>query len=358
MQRIKITRTSNSSIDSLDFNNIPFGSTFSDHMFEADYKDGEWCNFEIKPLRRLSLHPGNAALHYGQSIFEGMKATKHVDGTPLLFRPEMHSERINASADRMCMPTFPEDVFLEALHMLVDLERDWIPPTEGSALYIRPFMFATDEAIGVRPSKSYKFIICTLPVGPYYPKPVSLYADTEYIRAAHGGVGEAKTAGNYAASLYPAKKAMEKGFDQIMWLDAKEHKYVQEVGTMNIFFVIDGKLITPSTTGTILKGITRNSIIHILRDEGYQVEERLIDINEVISAAKDGSLTEIFGTGTAAVVAKVDRLAYQSDDFSFELQEDSIANKIKAIINGMRSGTIEDKYGWVVPVKSLAAKSV
>lgn len=351
MGNIKITKVAKSKIGDIDFDNLPFGKTFTDHMFIADYEGGEWKNFEIKPLEKLSVHPGNLAWHYGQSIFEGMKATKHKDGTPLLFRPEQHSIRINASAERMCMPTFPEDIFLEAINAMVSLERDWIPQAEGSALYIRPFMFATDEAIGVRPSDTYKFIICTLPVGPYYPKPVKLLADTTYVRAAQGGVGEAKTAGNYAASLYPAKLAIEQGYDQVMWLDAKEFKYVQEVGTMNIFFVIGDKVITPETTGTILKGITRKCIIAILKKKGYTVEERLISIDEVCEAFDNGELKEVFGAGTAAVVAKVEKIRYKEKVMDLKLPDNGVADLAKSTINGMRVGTVEDEFGWIIPVK-------
>jgi len=348
MNTLKITTVKESGASSVDFNNIPFGKTFTDHMYVADYIDGEWKNMEILPLEKLSIHPGNLAWHYGQSIFEGMKATRDEAGTPLLFRPEEHVYRLNASARRMCMPEVPEEMFLEAIHTLVRLEKDWIPPAEGSALYIRPFMFATDEAIGVRPSDTYKFIICTLPVGPYYPKPVKLKAEETYIRAAEGGVGEAKTAGNYAASLYPAKLAKEEGYDQIMWLDAVEFKYVQEVGTMNIFFVIGDEVITPATTGTILKGITRKTIIEILKDEGYKVSERQISIDEVVEASKNGSLKEVFGTGTAAVIAVVDEIKYRDTIMKLNPDDFEVAKLAKSTINGLRNKTIADTKGWVV----------
>ena len=348
MNKLKITKIEESKVSSIDFNNLAFGKTFTDHMYVADYIDGEWTNMEILPLEKLSVHPGNLAWHYGQSIFEGMKATRDEAGTPLLFRPEEHIYRLNASARRMCMPEIPKEMFLEAVHSLVKLEKAWIPPAEGSALYIRPFMFATDEAIGVRPSDSYKFIICTLPVGPYYPKPVKLKAEETYIRAAQGGVGEAKTAGNYAASLYPAKLAKEEGYDQIMWLDAKEFKYVQEVGTMNIFFVIGDEVITPSTTGTILKGITRKTIIEILKDEGYKVTERPITIEEVVEADKKGELKEVFGTGTAAVIAVVDEIKYREHIMHLNPEDFVVAKLAKSIINGLRNKTIEDTRGWVI----------
>lgn len=348
MNTLKITKVKESKVSSIDFDNLTFGKTFTDHMYVADYVDGEWTNIEILPLNKLSVHPGNLAWHYGQSIFEGMKATRDEAGTPLLFRPEEHVYRLNASARRMCMPEIPEEMFLEAVHTLVRLEKDWIPPAEGSALYIRPFMFATDEAIGVRPSDTYKFIICTLPVGPYYAKPVKLKAEETYIRAAKGGVGEAKTAGNYAASLYPAKLAKEEGYDQIMWLDAKEFKYVQEVGTMNIFFVIGNEVITPATTGSILKGITRKTIIEILQDEGYTVTERQISIDEVVEAASRGELNEVFGTGTAAVIAVVDEIKYRDTVIHLNPMEFKVAKLAKSTINGLRNKTIVDTKGWVV----------
>ncbi|WP_235296244.1 branched-chain amino acid aminotransferase [Portibacter marinus] len=352
---IKITKTKKSKIHEVDMNNIPFGQVFSDHMFVADYKNGEWINAEIKPVENLSLHPANLALHYGQSVFEGMKASVKRDGTPCLLRPEMHAKRINLSAERMCMPAIPEELFLEALHKLVGLDSDWIPPHDGSALYIRPYMFATDEYLGVRPSKSYKFIILTLPVGPYYTKPVSLKAETQYVRAAHGGVGEAKAAGNYAASLYPAKKAVEEGFDQVLWLDAKEFKYVQEVGTMNIFFVIDDVVVTPQTDGTILKGITRDSFITIFKDHGYKVEERLVSIDEIFEAAEQEKLSEVFGAGTAAVVSKVHKIHHDGREINLDTKSYKVADLAYDIITGLRNGTVEDKYDWIVPVEVLEA---
>ena len=241
MKEIQITRTKSSKLSTIDFDNIPFGRICSDHMFVAEYKDGDWQNYQICPVEKMQIHPTNSAIHYGQSIFEGMKASITKDGTPLLLRPELHGERLNASARRMCMPEFPVKDFVAILHKLIGMEKDWIPPMTGSSMYIRPFMFATDEALGVRPADTYKFMILTLPVGPYYSRPVKLLAESKFIRAAQGGVGEAKTAGNYAASLMPAKLAREQGYDQVLWLDAKEFKYIQEVGTMNIFFSFEDK---------------------------------------------------------------------------------------------------------------------
>lgn len=351
---ISIQRTSQSRLGDLDFDNIPFGQVFSDHMFVADYENGEWKDARIIPFGEFSIHPAAMVFHYGQAIFEGMKASKSIDGKPLLLRPEMHAKRINASAARMSMPDFPEDLFVEALHQLVGIDQAWIPPAAGSALYLRPFMIATDPYVGVRPSFTYRFMIITCPVGPYYPKPVSLYAETEHIRAAKGGTGEAKAAGNYAAALLPAEKAKAKGFDQVMWLDAKEFKYVQEVGTMNIMFVIDGKVVTPKPDGTILKGITKNSIIHILKDRGIEVVERDITIDEVIEAHQVGQLQEVFGAGTAAVVAHVSKIQYKDTLIELPPVEDrKIGTMVKAEIDGLRAGTIEDKFGWIVEVQGL-----
>ena len=353
---IAVTKTEQSTLSQVDFDNIPFGRVFSDHMFIVDYRDGEWVEPRIIPFSNLQMHPASMVLHYGQAIFEGMKASKGVDGKPYLFRPEMHVERINASAERMCMPAIPGELFLNALHQLVALDQAWIPPQKGSALYIRPYMIATDEFIGVKPSERYSFIIFTGPVGPYYPKPVSLLAEQQYIRAAKGGVGFAKAAGNYAASLLPAKLANQKGYDQVLWLDAVENKYLQEVGTMNIFVVIDGKVITPPTDdGTILKGITRASIMQILRDKGYEVIERAITIDELVEAHRAGTLQEAFGSGTAAVIAHVSKIAY--NDVVMELpplEERKVGQTAKDEIDGLRARTIEDTRGWVVPAEAVA----
>ncbi len=353
MKDLTINLARESKVSTVDFQNLPFGKIISDHMFEIDYDGTQWVNPRINPVDRLQIHPMNMALHYGQSIFEGMKASRSKDGAPLLFRPELHSQRLNASAVRMCMPELPEDIFVEAVHTMVSLEQEWIPKTEGSALYLRPLMFATDEMVGVKTSDTYKFLIICLPVGPYYPKPIKLLVENHYIRAAPGGVGEAKTAGNYAAAMYPSKLAREKGYDQILWLDAIHNKYLQEVGTMNIFIVFNDEIVTPATTGTILKGITRASAIQILRDNGHKVTEREITIDEVLSRHDKGELIEVFGTGTAALVANVEEIRY--DDRTFELSHNwDISTSIRDEINGVRFGTHEDTRGWTVPVKELA----
>lgn len=344
---IQIIPTQHSRLSSLDFNNIPFGKVFTDHMLVADYVNGEWTNVVIKPFESLLLHPGNAALHYGQSIFEGMKANRTEDGNPILFRAEKHVERINASARRMCMPEVPHDLFMDGLRKLVYLDREWIPSLEGCSLYIRPFMFAMDEFLGVKPSDTYKFIILLLPVGSYYSAPVKLRAEDKYVRAVQGGVGEAKTSGNYAASLRPAQDAKKAGYDQVMWLDGKNFKYIQEVGTMNIFFVIGDKVVTPETDGAILKGITRDSVIAILKDKGYELEIRPVTIEEIMAAGKSGELKEVFGTGTAAVISNVCEINYQDETVILNLDQYEVSPMLYKTINGIKNRTIEDKFGWV-----------
>ncbi|NNE27551.1 MAG: branched-chain amino acid aminotransferase [Saprospiraceae bacterium] len=348
--RLRIEKTSVSKLSDIDFNNIPFGRVFSDHMYVAEYDNGAWSNMRIVPFKNFSIHPANIAWHYGQSVFEGMKATKANDGTPILFRPEKHAIRINKSAARMCMPEFPQESFMEAVYELVKLEKGWIPPQEGSALYLRPYMVAMDEFIGVQVAKSYMFCIFCCPVGPYYAKDLKLKADDTYIRAAQGGVGAAKAAGNYGASLYPASLAKQEGYDQVLWLDAKEFKYVQEVGTMNIFFAFGDKVVTPATSGTILDGITRDSCIQILKEKGIEVEERPLSIEEIMQGGKDGSLTEVFGSGTAAVIAPVKEIAYKGDVINIDTSAFKIAPMLKDTLNGIRSERLEDSFGWNVRV--------
>lgn len=348
---IKVEKTTNSRLSSINFKEIPFGKTFSDHMFIADYKDGKWVDFQIMPYGPISFNPSMLALHYGQSIFEGMKATKMNNGDAYLFRPEQHAIRLNKSAARLCMPAFPEDLFVEALHQLVDLDQGWIPADEGSALYIRPFMFATEEKLGVKVSDTYRFIIITGPVGPYYPKPVKLIVAQKYIRAVAGGVGEAKAAGNYAASLLPAAKAIEMGYDQVMWMDGKEFKYVQEIGTMNIFFVIGDTVVTPATDGAILKGITRACFIQLLKDKGIKVEERKVSIDELVEAYDNGTLKEAFGSGTAAVVANVSHIKYQDKIMELPpIETHKNALYLKQTLNQIRNGSIEDPHNWMVKI--------
>ena len=344
---ITINKIQKSKVDQLDFNNIPLGKTFTDHMFICDYANGEWQNPRVEPLELIPTHPAAMALHYGQAIFEGMKATIDAEGTPMLFRPEKNAARLNVSARRLGMPDFPEDLFVEGLKQLVGLDHNWVPPQEGSALYLRPFMYADEPFIGMRAATNYKFIIIASPSQPLYFKPVKLYAETKFIRAADGGTGEAKAAGNYAAAIQPTEIAKQKGYDQVLWLDAKEFNYIQEVGTMNIFFKINGEFITPSLDGSILAGITRMSVIELLRDKGYKVTERPIHIEEIIEAEKNGSLEEAFGTGTAVGITMIQDIGYR-DDVIHVSDSNPIAQMVLDTINGVRSGKMEDKLNWMV----------
>lgn len=347
---IKITPIEKSNIDKVDINNIIMGFSFSDHMFICDYQNGEWQNPRIEPLALIPTHPAAMALHYGQAIFEGMKATLGKDGTPLLFRPDENAKRLNFSADRMGMPTFPEDLFVESLKKLVAMEKNWIPTKEGSALYLRPFMYADEAFIGMRAATSFKFIVMASPSGPIYSHKIKLYAETKYIRAANGGTGEAKAAGNYAAAIRPTEYAKSKGYDQVLWLDAQDFEYIQEVGTMNIFFKIAGKFITPDLSGSILSGITRMSVIDVLRDKGYEVTERPITITEIKEAFANGTLEEAFGAGTAVGIAMIQEIGNQDYTLKFP-EENPVADMVKATLNDIKLQNCEDKFGWIVEAK-------
>ena len=347
---VKINKTSASRINQVDWDNLPFGKVFSDHMLLMEYSDGKWSQPEILPFGNLSLHPATSAIHYGQSIFEGMKANKDADGNVLIFRPDLNAKRFAESCERMCMPVIPEDLFTELIQKVVDLDRDWIPAKEGYSLYIRPYMFATDDFIGIKPSDTYKFIIFTCPVGAYYSEPVSVKIEEYYTRAAQGGVGRAKTAGNYAASLYPAKLAQEEGFHQLIWTDAAEHKYIEESGTMNILFEIDGKLVTPAEDmDTILRGVTKRSAVEIAQHWGVEVEERRVTVEEVVKALKEGRVTDAFGAGTAATIAQVARIGFRGEMYELPpVAERGISNKIKNYLTDLKSGKIEDELGWLL----------
>ncbi len=348
---ISTTKIETSKVSKLDFNNIPLGTTFTDHMFICDYENGQWANPRIEPLELIPTHPAAMALHYGQAIFEGMKATVDQDGNPMLFRADKNAARLNFSADRMGMPAFPEDLFVEGLKQLVALEHNWIPPQDGSALYLRPFMYADEPFIGMRAATHYKFIIMASPAGPFFTKRIKLYAETKYIRAAHGGTGEAKAAGNYAAAIRPTELAKAKGYDQVLWLDAAERKYIQEVGTMNIFFKVDGKFITPTLDGSVLDGVTRMSVIDILRDKGYEVEERLITIDEIKEASANGTLEEAFGTGTAVGIAYIQSIGV-GDDSIHVSDESPVGLMVNNTLNAIKTGKIEDKFNWMIKIEN------
>lgn len=348
---IEITPVTQSRINTIDFDNLQFGRTFADHMFMADYADGQWQNLQILPYQTLQFSPALMTLHYGQSIFEGMKAYKNEAGEITIFRPLKNWARMNKSAARMCMPELPEELFMGGLTELLRLDAAWIPSAPGCSLYIRPFMFATDEFVGVAPSKTYKFLIINSPVGTYYAKPVKLRIETHYVRAAKGGVGFAKNAGNYGGSLLPAKLAQDAGYDQIIWTDHKEHRYVEEAGTMNLMFVIDGKLVTAPLSDTILDGVTRDSILTIARDWGMLVEERPVSVDELIEGIRSGRVQEAFGAGTAAVVSPMYAIGHEGTDYSLsEITADSFAKRVYRELDDLKLGRKADIREWVYKV--------
>ncbi len=348
---IKITQTSQSRLSELDYENIEFGKLYSDHMFTADYRDGEWTDLQITPYKDLSLSPATSAIHYGQSIFEGMKAHRNPEGRINVFRPMENAKRLNESAKRMCMPEFPTDLFMDALARLLKIDSDWVPPTAGTSLYIRPFMFATDEYIGVKPSDTYKFMVFTCPVGKYYGEPVKVLIEENFVRSADGGVGFAKAAGNYGSALYPAKLAQEKGYHQLVWTDAKEHKYIEESGTMNVIFQIGGKLITPPSSSTILAGITRRSILELAKSKGIEVEERKVTVDEIIQALKNGTLEDAFGAGTAATIAHIKTIGFRGEDFELPAIENrTISVELAEDLMNLKRGITTDSFDWIFTV--------
>lgn len=349
---IPVKSVAESRLPKTDFSNLVFGKTISDHMFVADYKNGEWTDLRIEPYAPLVLTPANATLHYGQSIFEGLKAYKNDDGEVLVFRADANWARLNESAERMCMPSIPEEIFMEGLIQLLEIDRGWVPNAKGSSLYIRPFMFATDDYIGVKPSDTYKFIIFTCPVGHYYSKPVSVKVETEFTRATEGGTGAAKTAGNYAASLYPALKAQKSGYDQLLWTDGKSHSKIEESGTMNVMFKINGTIITaPVNSGTILKGITRNSVLQLAKDWDQPVEERFLTVAELENALIEGTVDEAFGTGTAATIAHIERINVNGKDYILPSKtSEAFSNKVLAELDGIKYGSISDPHQWIIKI--------
>lgn len=349
---LRIIKTVKSRLGELDFNNIPFGRIFSDHMLVVDFVNGEWETPVIRPFENIPMHPAASALHYGQSFFEGMKAYKQVDGTPVLFRPEENAKRFNHSAARLCMPTFDEHLFVTLIAALVKLDQDWIPQREDSSLYIRPFMYATDEHVGVKASENYRFVVFTCPVGAYYSEPLRLKVEEYFTRAAEGGVGSAKAAGNYAASLYPAHLGRAHGFHQLIWTDAKTHEYIEESGTMNIVFMIDGVLMSPSEdSDSILKGITKRSVFDLAKHWGISTAETKIKVVEVIQAIKEGRLQECFGAGTAATIAQVAEIGYRDEILTLPpIENREISNKIHQHIDAIKYGKVADELGWIYKI--------
>lgn len=349
-----------SRLHQVNFENLRFGVDFSDHMLSCRHEHGAWQTARIIPYEDLRFQPSMVALHYGQSVFEGMKAYYKNDTTIQLFRPLDHYRRLVNSCVRMCIPPPPEEIFMEGLRQLLTLDREWVPKTDGGSLYIRPLVFGSDEMIMAKSSESFEFLIMTSPVGPYYHqggiKPLSLTTAPEYVRAVVGGTGEAKTAGNYAASFKPAAEVQKKGFAQVMWLDAVERRYIEEVGTMNLFFKFRDRLATPSLTGSVLPGITRRSVIELAREEGVVVSEERLSVDALFEAHERGELEEVFGAGTAAVIAPVDHIHHLGRSIRLDVEEmGPFARRMYDQITGIQYGRIEDRFGWTHPVDTTVA---
>ncbi|MBN8576646.1 MAG: branched-chain amino acid aminotransferase [Cytophagales bacterium] len=344
---IPVKRTTQSRLSTIDFSNLGFGNYISDHMLVAKYDKGQWQEPQIIPYGDLMLSPAMLSLHYGQAVFEGMKAFHMKDGNINIFRVERHHKRLNRSLARMCMPAISEELFVAGLEAIVKTDADWIPRDDGSSLYIRPVVFASEAKLGVKVADQYLFVILTSPVGPYFSKPVRLKVELEYVRAAEGGTGYAKCAGNYGGAFYPTQQAREQGFDQVIWTDAKEHNYIDESGAMNIMFVLDNKLVTPALSSSILDGVTRNTIITLAKDLGVVVEERKVSVEEIEKGLQNKKLTEAFGAGTAAVVSPIATINIHGTDYHLPpVKEDSFQLRVKNALGEIRKGTAPDKYNW------------
>ena len=356
MQQIKVELAKTLKPKPVDEHKLGFGSIFTDHMFIMNYDtdQGGWHDPRIVPYGPLSLDPSAMCLHYGQETFEGMKAYKGPKGEVLLFRPTENFKRFNTSNDRLQIPAIDEELALEALKKLLEIEKDWIPTVEGSSLYIRPFIIATEPKLGVKAADNYLFLIILSPSGPYYScamDPVKIYVETEYVRAVKGGMGYTKTAGNYAASLKAQEVAHELGYGQVLWLDGVERKYIEEVGSMNVFFIIGDEIVTPMLSGSILPGITRKSVIEMLSSWGMKVSERKLSVEELIKAGEDGTLKEAFGTGTAAVISPIGQIKCGEHVFTVnDSKTGPVAQRLYDTLTGMQYGRLEDPYGWVVKV--------
>ena len=347
---MKIEKIKESRINTVDFKNLVFGGVFTDHMYSCDFVDGEWINSEITPYKPITVSPASRVFHYGQACFEGMKAFKDNDDKTWLFRPVDNYERITKSSKRLAMPEFPKDLFFNALHNLLKIDADWIKPGFGNSLYIRPFIFASEGTINATEAKEYKFMIICAPASSYYSGEVRVKIEKSFSRAAKGGVGYAKAAGNYAAQFYPTILAKNEGYQQIIWTDSSTHEYIEEAGTMNLFFRIGDKLITAPTSDSILDGITRKSLIQIARDEYIDVEIRPLLVSELIDAANNGSLIEIFGSGTAVVVLPILGFGYENNKYELPIKENSWANLLKNKLNNIQYNLSNDPYGWTIEV--------
>jgi len=346
-QKIEVEKAKTSRIASVDFDNLPFGSVFSDHMLVCNFSNGEWAAPKIMPYQPISLDPSAKVFHYGQAIFEGMKAYKDKEGSVWLFRPEDNQRRLNVSAKRMAIPELPKDYFMEGLKALLQLDKDWIPQSEGSSLYIRPFIFASGQGFHASPANEYKFIIATAPSGAYFSSgKVKVLIEEVYSRAANGGVGYAKAGGNYAGQFYPTQLAVDQGYQQVIWTDDLAHEYIEEAGAMNIFVRINDTLITGPVSDRILNGITRKSILEIAKQEDIPVEVRKLRVSEVVEAAKNGSLKEMFGAGTAAVVSPIATFGYRGMDYDLPELTQSYAAHFKKRITDIQYNRAEDPFGW------------
>lgn len=347
---MKIKKIDSSRISSVDFENLNFGAVFSDHMFTCDYVDGKWINPEIVPYQPISVSPASRVFHYGQACFEGMKAFKDDNNNVWLFRPNENYNRIIKSSVRLAMPKFPEELFFEGLNTLLKMDAQWIKPGIGNSLYIRPFIFASEGSINATEACEYKFMIICAPASSYYSGDVKVKIEKSFSRAAKGGVGYAKAAGNYAAQFYPTSLAIDEGYQQIIWTDSSTHQYIEEAGTMNLFFRIEDKLLTAPTSDSILDGITRKSLIQIAKDKGIDVEVRPIKVDELIDAANSGTLIEIFGSGTAVVVLPIVGFGFENKKFDLPKVENSWASILKNELNGIQYNLINDPYNWTVKI--------
>lgn len=350
---ISVMPARHSRLSEVDFTQLGFGQHLSDHMLVCDYNDGGWSSPQIIPLSDLTMHPATLALHYGQTVFEGMKAFRLQDGREgkgqglNIFRMRKHYERFARSLHRMCMPVPPVWIFMEGLKELVNLDRDWIPSAPGTALYIRPFVYASEAKLGIKIAEQYRFVVITGPVPELYPTPLRVKVETDYIRAARGGTGYAKCGGNYGAAFYPTLQAREQGYDQVIWTDARENKYIEESGTMNIMFVINGTLVTAPLSDSILDGVTRDSLLQLAKDMGYAVEERQVSVEELERAFLNKTVTEIFGAGTAAVVAPIRVVGINGIDYELPIYDhNSLQNRLKSRLEQIRTGLLPDGFGW------------
>ncbi len=348
---ININKTSTSRINDQDINNVAFGKCFSDHMLVANYANGKWDTPTIMPYQNVDMSYSMSALHYGQAIFEGLKAYKTQEGKVQVFRPLENFKRLNRSAVRMCMPEITEEIFMSGLMELLKLDSAWVPGSDSGSLYIRPFMIATDEAVGVKPSETYRFVILTSPSGAYYTEPVKVLIETDYCRAVEGGVGFVKAAGNYGRSLYPTKLAQQKGYHQLIWTDGKTRTYLEESGTMNLMFVINNTIVTPALSDTILQGITRDSVLTTAKHLGYNVEERKISVNEIIEGLQNGSVQEAFGVGTAATIAPIILIGHKDKQYNLAaINDNSFSTKVGNLLKGIRKGHTQDTFNWMYSI--------